>query len=146
MLGPVWVLDAGNCFNPLRLVRAIRWQTLQIQRVLEQIQVARAFTCFQVVALLQQTCNLQGPVFILRPLTAFRDEMIPVHERLRLLKEADAHIDRLQSTSAVTVMIKGGCFQGDPLLDWLSALQARADDILFPNPVMPPRPLTFWGA
>jgi hypothetical protein len=141
---PVLVMDAGNCFNPLRLVRAIRRQTIQVQQVLEQIQVARAFTCFQVVALLEQTLDPPGSVFLLRPLVTFQDEMAPVYERLRLLREVDCHIDRLLSAVAVTVMIKEGGFPGDPLLDWLSALQARAEEIVFPDLVSPPRAVSFF--
>lgn len=144
MSGPVLVMDAGNCFNPLRMVRRIRQQTLQVQQVLEQIQVARAFTCFQVVTLLEQTYDPQGPVFILRPLTTFNDEIAPVYERLRLLRRVDQHIERLQNTVTVTVMIKGSQLLEDPLMDWLSALQARADKIVFPTLTRSSRPATFF--
>ena len=139
MSGPVMVMDAGNCFNPLRLVRHIRQQTIRIHQVLERIRVARAFTCFQVVALLEQTRDPQGPVFIFRPLATFRDEMAPANERLRLLREVDQHIARLQNTVAVTVMIKESHLQEEPLLDWLSTVQARADEIVYPSLVRSPR-------
>jgi hypothetical protein len=142
--GPVLILDAGNCFNPLRLTRQIRRRTYQIQPVLDRIQVARAFTCFQVVSLLEQTRDPKGPVFILRLLTSFADEMIPVYERLRLLKQVDMHIDRLRRATSVTVMIKNTHFQGDPLLEWLSQFQSRADEVVFPELGIHPLPATLF--
>ena len=72
---PVYVLDAGNCFNPLRLTRLIRRHTIQVQRTLDHIQVARSFTCFQLISLLEKTLSPEGPVYILRPLTSFSDEL-----------------------------------------------------------------------
>jgi hypothetical protein len=144
LCGPVLILDAGNCFNPFRLTRQIRRQTHQIQPVLDRIQVARAFTCFQVVSLLEQTYNPKGPVFILRLLTSFADEMIPVYERLRLLKQVDRHVDRLRQATSVIVMIKNTHFQGDPLLEWLSQFQSRADEVVFPEPGIRPQPATLF--
>lgn len=137
--GSVWVLDAGNCFNPLRLTRRIRRQTIQIRTVLDHIQVARAFTCFQVVSLLEQTQAPQGPVYILRLLATFRDEMIPVYERLRLLEKIDRQIGRLQQTAPVVVALRGSALQEDPLLGWVAQLQTRADEVIFPKLVEPHR-------
>jgi hypothetical protein len=67
----VWILDAGNCFDPYQIVRQIRRQTPQVKVVLERILVARAFTCFQVVSLLEQTQINSGSIFILRLLIDF---------------------------------------------------------------------------
>jgi len=144
LCGPVWILDAGNCFNPLRLTRRIRRQTTQIQTVLDRIQVARAFTCFQVISLLEGTHNPQGPVFILRLLTTFVDEVIPVYERLRLLRHVDSHIDRLRCSAPVTLTIKSTLHQEDPLVDWISKLQARADEVVYPKLDIQPEPATLF--
>jgi hypothetical protein len=140
MCGPVLVLDAGNCFNPLRLTRQIRRQTLQIKQTLDHIQVARAFTCYQVISLLAETQNPRGPVFILRLMTSFADEMISVYERLRLLKQVTEHIERLRKTAPVTVMLKDAHCQDELLLDWLSNLRAQADEILLPELLIPLQP------
>ena len=144
MCGPVFILDAGNCFNPLRLTRQIRRQTIQIQRTLDHIQVARAFTCYQVISLLEKTQNPRAPVFILRLLTSFADEMATVSERLRLLRQVDAHIDRLRSTASVTVMIKNTHFHDELLLDWFTKLQNRADEFIFPKLSVQPQPATLF--
>jgi hypothetical protein len=103
---PIWVLDMGNCFNPLRLTRQIRSQTLQIHAVLDRIHVARAFTCFQVISLLGQTKQPKGQVFILDLLTTFADEVIPAKQRIDLLHQVLAHISRLKQ--AVPVLLTTG--------------------------------------
>jgi hypothetical protein len=144
MCNPVLILDAGNCFNPLRLTHNIRKQTLEVEETLARIQVARAFTCFQVVTLLEETRDPKGPVFILRLLTTFVDEMIPVYERLRLLKQVDRHIERLRGNAAVRVMIRNVHFQDEPLMVWFSDLQAQADEIIYPEARLQPEPPTLF--
>lgn len=133
MDGPVWILDAGNCFNPYQIVRQIRMQTPQIKAVLARIQVARAFTCFQVVTLLEQTQINTGSIFILRLLATFADEMIQVRDRLRLLKQVDSHIDRLRQTVPLAITLNTARFESDPIMDWCSRLQTRADKTLLPE-------------
>ncbi len=138
--GPVFVLDNGNCFNPLRLTRQIRRQTLQIQAVLDHIQVARAFTCFQVVSLLEATISPRGPVLILRLMATFTDEMVPVYERLRLLKQVDGHIERLRRTVPVVVTIRNFHFPSASLTEWVSHLKDSADEVRFPELGILPEP------
>ncbi len=133
MENSVWILDAGNCFNPYQITRQIRMQTPQVKAVLERIQVARAFTCFQVVTLLEQTRITQGSIFILWLLTTFADEMIQVGDRLRLLKQVDFQIDRLCQSAPITVTMNTTRFESDPIMDWVSQLQARAGKILVPE-------------
>ena len=141
MDSPVWILDAGNCFNPYQIVRQIRMQTPQVKAVLERIQVARAFTCFQVVSLLEQTQVNSGSIFILRLLTTFADEMIQTKDRMRLLKRVDSQIERLGRRVPLTITLNTTRFEGDPIMDWASRLQARADKILLPDRVPDNAPL-----
>jgi hypothetical protein len=138
MHGPVFILDNGNCFNPLRLTHPIRRQTLHIQTVLDHIRVARAFTCFQVVSLLETTLNPNGPVFILRLMATYTDEMVPAYERLRLLKQVDGHIKRLRRTVPVVVTIRNVLFESDGLTEWVSQLQDSADEVRFSHPDIHP--------
>jgi len=122
------------------LTRSIRRRTLQIQAVLDRMQVARAFTCFQVVSLLEATLDPKGPVFILRLLATYTDEMIPVYERLRLLKQVDGHIERLQGKVPVVVTVRHIQFESDALVEWVSKLQGRADEVRLPKLGTRPEP------
>lgn len=136
MKSPVWILDAGNCFNPYQIVRQIRRETPQVKAVLERIQVARTFTCFQVVSLLEQTQINSGSIFMLWLLTTFADEMIKINDRMRLLKQVDAQIKRLRQFVPLTITLNTTRFAGDPVMDWVSRLQVRADQILLPERVV----------
>jgi hypothetical protein len=52
--GPLRVLDGGNRFNVYRVARFLRPQSgADLSGALERIQVARAFTCYQMLGLLQ---------------------------------------------------------------------------------------------
>lgn len=53
--GPVRVLDNGNSYNALYVARFIRQQTVRLDDALSRIAVARAFTCYQVITLLEET-------------------------------------------------------------------------------------------
>lgn len=132
---PVTILDAGNCFNPLGLTRHIRRQTLQIHAVLSRIQVARAFTCFQVISLLDQTRSPAGPVFILRLLNTFTDEMVPAYERALLLARVDNHLERLRHAAPLTITIHNLQSSEELLTAWIGRLQARADKVILPDQI-----------
>jgi hypothetical protein len=86
-----------------------------------------------VVSLLEQTQVNSGSIFILRLLTTFADEMIQVRNRLRLLKRVDAQIERLRQSAPLTITLNTARFESDPVMDWASQLQARADKILLPE-------------
>lgn len=130
--GPVVVLDAGNCFNPLRLARSIRRQTVEVTRILDRIQVARAFTCFQVIPLLEQVHQPPGPVYILRLLDTFTDEVVSAQERLRTLSQVEAHIKRLCRLTDLTITLRTPLPQEDLLLNWITHLRSSAGHIIAP--------------
>ena len=78
----VVVLDGGMLFNTYRVVMAAHGQT----RILNRIRFARAFTCYQMVALLERTPAEDACVVVLDLLSTFLDENVPASERIRLLK------------------------------------------------------------
>ena len=53
--GPVTVLDGGNCFPAYRIAQLIRRKSLQVDSISRHIFVRRAFTCYQMVNLLEST-------------------------------------------------------------------------------------------
>jgi len=83
--GPVQVLDGGNRFDVLGLNRALRRRDLPLYTALERVQVARAFTCYQMATLLEGHSQGGIPTLVLNLLSTFQDENAPLPERLRLL-------------------------------------------------------------
>jgi hypothetical protein len=101
--GPVQVLDGGNCFNAYRCSRAIARQLYRmrgggeagLEAALGRIRVARAFTCYQMLALLADTPASPFPTVALDLLATFYDENVPVPESQRLVEASAAHLKRL---------------------------------------------------
>lgn len=94
--GGVDVLDAGNTFNAYHITRQIRRHTAQVDKIMERIRVARAFTCYQLVTLTEQTLAAGTPIFILDLLAPFTDEQISLRTRERLLGQVLSHLNKLR--------------------------------------------------
>ena len=88
--GPLLLLDCGNRANPLPLVRELRRLTSDPLLALDNIRAARAFTCFQVTALLEQVAFFptQQPLLIFDLLATFYDESVPYDEGRRVLEKS----------------------------------------------------------
>jgi hypothetical protein len=158
------VLDGGNRFNAYTVARAARGR----KEVLNRITVSRAFTCYQVLSLLESTPSTKAPFVVLDLLNTFYDESVQVGERKRLLRSCLAHLERLVVPSAPrgAEAADGGLSHGDAsrrpprlvaggvvsvhppavpsqaALELLSLLQASAVDTFFPQPAAPaPEPM-----
>jgi hypothetical protein len=122
--GDVRVLDAGNWFEAHAIARLVRRQTTlgsnELQAALERVKVARAFTCYQVIALLEQSLDGPTPTLVLNLLSTFMDESVPLVERERLLGQATAHLRRLSRIAPVAVSA--------------APPPASADELLLPPP------------
>ena len=103
---PVRVLDGGNSYNTLYVSRYIRRHTVQLNETLNRITVARAFTCYQVVSLLQQTAVSHHPTLILDLLATFYDESVDLREAHRLLREVVNQVHRLRCLAPVIVSLR----------------------------------------
>jgi len=105
-LGPVRVLDGGNSFNALRVARLLRRQTWRLDEALNRITVARAFTCYQVVTLFENTPVSPAPQLALDLLPTFYDENVTPQESMRLLRKVLFHIKRLARHAPVVVGVR----------------------------------------
>ncbi len=101
--GPVRVLDGGNQFNAYHLARTLRRYTPQIEAALSRVSLARAFTCYQMEALLA-TCPIQAaPTLVLDFPATFYDESVSLVERKRLMEHCVGHLRRLSGRAPVAV-------------------------------------------
>lgn len=122
VLGSIRVLDGGNQFNPLPVARTIRSLTLELEPALAGIRISRAFTCYQVLALLEQEPAQARPVLVLDLLATFYDESVPLPEAGRLLRACLVHLRRLSAGAPVVVSArppKPVCAERQVLLDEL---------------------------
>jgi hypothetical protein len=142
--GAVRLLDGGNRFDVYRcnlaIGSALGGQTADLPAVLERIRLARAFTCYQLVALLKETSAKPVPTLVLDLLSTFYDENVSTAESLRLLRICIAHLQRLNRLAPVAISVRPGPPESRPEL--LNTLLEAAGQIwtLEPNlPKPPPR-------
>ncbi|MCE1254063.1 MAG: hypothetical protein LWX83_11010 [Anaerolineae bacterium] len=105
---PLLILDCGNRANPIPLARELRRLTHDPVRALSNIHTARAFTCYQVIALLENAIHRpqKYPVLIFDLLATFYDESVPYSEGRRLLEECIQLIGYIRLTSPLVVSAK----------------------------------------
>jgi hypothetical protein len=155
----LYILDGGNRFDLHAIARGVYAggmyaganQTTQgsqrVQAILQRIQVARAFTCYQVETLLAAAADGPGgfalaasqpapvlapPVLAPRLLTTFADGAFgdgdaPPRERLRLLGRCIEHLKSLRRRAPVLV---SAVPPPDPqTAELLARLEAAADQV-----------------
>jgi hypothetical protein len=104
--GPVTVMDGGNCFPAYHIAQLIRRKNLQVEAISRHIFVQRAFTCYQMVSLLENIAAFGYPHIILNLLSTFQDDQIKPDEADRLLTLCLSHIERLRLSAPVVVTLE----------------------------------------
>ena len=101
--GPLRVLDGGNQFNAYPVARAIRRYTADLDNVLRDIRMARAFTCYQMAALIAGSPPGRTPTLVFDLLATFYDESVNLYESRRLLGTCLSDLQRLGKAGPVIV-------------------------------------------
>jgi len=132
------LFDGGNRFDGYFVARLARRLTPQPRAVLSRMRLSRAFTCFQLAELIENTptepqADRNGPpadsspLFVLDLLNTFYDESVPPRDVERLLARVIAQLKRLAAVGPVIV----GAGEPQSLVKerWglLDQLQAAAD-------------------
>ena len=144
--GSVRVLDGGNRFNVYPVAQAVRRLTPRLEETLSRISLSRAFTCYQVLTLLEETPSRSVPTLVLDILSTFLDENVTLEESQRLLKISIRHLERLSLSAPVVVSVKPLLsLSADriPLLDALSEAASRTIVLETPRP-QPSMALPLW--
>jgi len=124
----VTVLDGGNRFPAYQTVRMLRRLTPDIVAAAKRILIRRAFTCHQMLELLESTPALPQPYIVLDLLASFYDENVPLPEVNRLLDRSLIQLDRLKLAAPIVVtlghpQLKRSCMhekvrsRGDQVID-----------------------------
>jgi hypothetical protein len=137
-VGPVRVVDGGNRFNAYKVARAAHGRS----EILNRITVSRAFTCYQVLSLLENTPAIQVPFVVLDLLNTFYDESVQIGERKRLLRACIAHLKRLEQAAGGVVSVQPPTIPSQTAVELLGLLQASAEDTYFIQPAaLAPEPM-----
>ena len=135
--GPLTVLDGGNRFQAYRVAHLIRWQTPDVRAAADRLFIQRAFTCYQMLALLESTPARPQPHLILDLLATFYDDHVPTHEASRLLEACLIQLERLRRMASVAITL------APPLLEERAFLVERVcaqADSLFTLELPAPEP------
>ncbi len=134
--GPVSVLDGGNRFQAYRVAQLLRRGTVDLNTAARRLSIRRAFTCYQMLALLQDTPALRQPYLILDLLASFYDEHVPLPEVCRLLEACLQQLERLRRIAPVVVTLAPPLVEGRAGL--VEQVCARADQLFTFQPPEPP--------
>jgi len=145
LAGDVRVLDGGNRFNVYPVARAARRRSHDLTAALARIHLSRAFTCYQLYALLAETPADGLPVLIIDFLATFYDDNVRLAESQRLLSACIPHLVRLSRSAPVVVSAKLPTHLSAEKLVLAEALQAAAHNNWQLEALPRPRMLTLWG-
>jgi hypothetical protein len=127
--GRVIVIDGGNRFDGYALARALRRRTHQVQPALKQVLLSRAFTCYQMVAVLADLPADGTPVIVLDMLSTFLDENVNLNKRKRLLDTSLNLLRRISEGAPVAVWVRARHAAGDEDRQLLIPLLEAAHDV-----------------
>jgi hypothetical protein len=150
-LGQVRIIDGGDRFRAHVVARALRRHPSPadpgLHAALERIQLARAFTCYQLVTLLEALPGTGAqhptgtlPTLVLDLLSTFYDENVPLAESRRLLDLCLAFLQGLSAEGPLAVSVRPPRAAG-PRSSLLERLAAAASQVVRLEPDIPPPPL-----
>jgi len=128
--GQLYILDCGNRSDMYRVAKTLRTLTSDPAAKLKNIRLSRAFTCYQVVALLEKlSAGEEVPVLILDLLATFMDESVHAAESKTLFGIAMNHIVQVSLTAPVVVSARPLMSISSPRFGLLEQLKAGASQV-----------------
>ena len=135
----MYVVDGDNSFRSYLIARYAREMSLDPRLALAQVQVSRAFTCYQLAEIVERlsrradTVNCAG-IVCLGLLGTFYDEDVAWPEARRLLQEVMTHLKSLSERWLVLVTVRPPPSKARNRLGLVHALIQQADVIRILQP------------
>ncbi len=141
---PVYVVDGDNSFRSYRIARHARDLQLDLRLALAQVQVSRAFTCYQLAAIVERLrrraaaaddsgLNCAG-ILCLGLLGTLYDEDVAWPEAQRLLQEVIEHLKVLAARWPVIVTVRPPSARAHNRLGLIQVLMQQADVVRILEP------------
>lgn len=128
MRGSFYAIAGGEWLPTYALVQSIRRRTPEVQQILGRVRLARPFTCYQVLDLLEETRPERDPILILDFLHHFYNPDIQPAVRQRVLEQCCRHLQRLALSRALIVFVQR--MQTEEYARFFPLVAAAADEIL----------------
>ena len=132
LLAPLRVVDGGNRFNARTVARILReLNAPDLYAALSRIRLARAFTCYQLLALLEETLPSSDPTLVIDLLDTFYDESASLSERRRLIENCLLRLRNLSRLAPVVVSVRPPAPEQSDPTGLLEMVQQAADLLWF---------------
>ena len=134
----VFVLDGENSFRSYAVARYARTLGRNPRQVLENVNIARAFTCYQMTDLVAKVSARTGAtdaaIVCLGLLGTFYDEDVPLSDARRLLQNVIAELKRLAEDFPILITVRPPPLKAKPRVELVYALMQQADTIRLLTP------------
>jgi hypothetical protein len=128
MRGSFYAIAGGEWIPTYALVQSIRRRTPDVKQILGRVRLARPFTCYQVLDLLEEIRPERDPILILDFLHHFYNPDIQPSVRRRVLEQCCRHLQHLALSRSLLVFAQQ--MQTEEYAQFFPMLAAAADDIL----------------
>jgi hypothetical protein len=126
--GSFYAIAGGEWLPTYALVHSVRRRTIEVQQVLGRVRLARPFTCYQVLDLLEDIRPERDPILVLDFLHHFYNPDIQPSVRQRVLEQCCRHLQRLALLRPLIVFVER--MQTEEYGQFFPLVAAAADDIL----------------
>lgn len=127
----VRILDCGNRANMYTVAKELRRLTNDPAAAMNRITLSRAFTCYQVEALLNSVRSFRNaPVLVLDLLATFFDESVNNGEIQRLYRNSLSSLREISRSNIVIIGVKGVPARAQERSALLASLRDAADDFV----------------
>ena len=126
--GSFYAIAGGEWLPTYALVQSVRRRTTEVQQVLGRVRLARPFTCYQVLDLLEDIRPERDPILILDFLHHFYNPDIQPPVRRRVLEQCCKHLQRLALLRPLIVLVER--MQAEEYRQFFPLVAATADEVL----------------
>ncbi len=136
MRGSFYAIAGGEWLPTYALVQSIRRRTPEVKQVLGRVRLARPFTCYQVLDLLEDVRPEPDPILVLDFLHHFYNPDIQPGVRRRVLEQCCRQLQRLSLMRPLLVFVEQ--LRTEEYATYFPLVAAIADDILQTDEVPDP--------
>jgi hypothetical protein len=126
--GSFYAIAGGEWIPTYALVQAVRRRTTDVQQVLGRVRLARPFTCYQVLDLLEDIRPEHDPILVLDFLHHFYNPDIHPPVRWRVLEQCCKHLQRLALLRPLIVFAQR--LPTEEYTQFFPLVAAAADEVL----------------
>ena len=126
--GSFYAIAGGEWLPTYALVQAVRRRTTEVREVMSRVRLARPFTCYQVLDLLEDIRPEHDPILILDFLHHFSNPDIQPFVRRRVLEQCCKHLQRLALLRPLIVLVER--LHTDEYQQFFPLVAASADEVL----------------